>query len=172
MSLISHSRAKIWLPLSAAAVFLLAVPLPYPPNSSDREAAVSEALSALLHDTEVLTKTSRDRLLEISPTNREHLLETDSVKSAKGNIYYENEVNVPEALFLTAGLKPIPKDRKIDFDTGDVVVRFAFTDDFGKPTWYMRFSYVFGNVGGICYQIRIYKAFWTRRIVYAFEWIA
>ena len=153
-------RSATSIALLATAVF---VPLSYPPTSSHKEAAVAEALAALLYNQPVDT-----------PDERGTLSETEPLTQKLGQIYFINEVGVPDALFLGAGLKPLPKDRRLDIDGGDALVRFAFSEvvEGGRRTWFMRFSYVFGSEGGIGYQIRIYRSPWVRRTAFVFEWIA
>jgi hypothetical protein len=157
-------RHRRWLRIALGVAVLgtlLLVPLPYPPTLSDKEAAVTEALAALLQ-AHVVNTTDGTALLH----------DTRFVVAATGRVYFLNEVRVPDSLFLSAGLKPVPSDRKLNVNDGDVIVKFAFTDTHDKRTWYMQFSYIYGNVGGEGYAIRMYKSFWTRRFVYKLEWVA
>ena len=148
--------------VAAIVVAILAlVPLPYPPTAQDRRDAVKEALSALL-----------DGHVVDTPDGPTSLDERTALTAKMGRIYFVNEAGVPDLLFTSVGLKPLPTGYKLNIDGGDALVRCGYSIPGGEHTWHMRFSYTFGSEGGIGYIIRIKRSLLERRIIFAFEWIA
>ena len=156
-------RVRVWSIFAACAVVgtLLLVPLPYPPTLADRSAAVAQALASLL----------RDRPLP-TPFGPAALGDASFVQRARGHIYFVNEADVPDSIFVARGLRPISPGIKPNINQGDVIVRFSFKDHDGSPSWFMHLGYVYGNLGGRGYEIRIYKSPWVRRFVYVPTWIS
>lgn len=157
-------QVRIWSILAACAALVgtaLLVPLPYPPTLADRSAAVSEALASLLKDRQLPT-----------PFGLAVLGDARFVRRATGHIYFVNEADVPDSLFLVRGLRPISPGMKPNINEGDVIVTFSFKDHDGSSSWYMHVGYVYGNLGGRGYEIRMYKSPWVRRFVYIPSWIS
>jgi hypothetical protein len=90
----------------------------------------------------------------------------------KSRVYFRNDLGIPDTLFLEHGLKPIPQDRKLDVDKGDVIVTFSSRDIEGKPAANIQFSYVFGSLGAQGYEIRIHKSLLMRYYVYVHRWVS
>ena len=137
------------------------VPLPYPSTAQDRQDAVAEALAALL-----------DGRVVDTPDGPQSFDERTFLTAKAGRIYFVNEAGVPDSLFTSVGLKPLPNGYKINLDGGDGLVRCGYTGPSGERTWHLRFSYSFGSVGGIGYIVRIKRSILGRQIRFVFEWIA
>jgi hypothetical protein len=156
-----RNRWSIAIAVASVLAIAVLIPLPYPSSQSDREAAVIEALDALL----------KDGLVE-TPSAREKLQETSFVTEDRTRIYFVNMIDVPDSIFLNAGLKPVPSGSKVDIDNGDKLVEFSYQDVRGNLTTNMQFSYIFGNLGAHGYEISIRKCLRTRQIVFIHTWIS
>jgi hypothetical protein len=157
-------QSKVWsalAPCAALVTVALLVPLPYPPSQADRSAAVSQALDSLLKNRPLPT-----------PVGMTALGDASVVQRAKGHIYFVNQVDVPDSIFVVHGLRPIPRGVQPNISEGDVIVRFSFEDRDGSSSWFMHLGYVYGNFGGQGYEIRIYKSPGLRRFVYVPTWIS
>lgn len=158
---------KVVITLPAATLLLLLfVPLPLPVNARDKEAAVSHAITAVLRDRRVLTEKGFNTGKGYYP-----LEEISFVKG--GQLFFSNDLGIPDMVFLKHGLKPVPRDRKVH--TGDGVVVMAFSNRdivFGTPAQHIQFAYVFGPVGAHFYEIKIFKSLATRYFVYSHKGIS
>lgn len=144
---------------------LLFLPLPLAVNARDKEVAVSHAITALLRDRRVLTGKGF-----YTARGYRHLEETSVVNGKQ--LYFSNDLGIPDTVFLKQGLKPIPQDRKLDVDKGDLIVSFSSRDIEGKPAANVQFSYVFGSLGAQGYEIRIHKSLLMRYFVYVHLWVS
>jgi hypothetical protein len=154
-------RRKRLIFLAAICLAILVfVPLPLGLTSKDKTRAVSHALETLYQNRRVLTDQGYS-----------HLYDTSFVKD-KSRVYFRNDLGIPDTVFLEHGLKPIPQDRKLDVDQGDVIVSFSMRDVEGKLTDYIQFSYVFGSLGAHGYEIRIHKSLLMRYFVYMHCWVS
>ena len=156
---------KAILALTGVGLGLLFVPLPFAVNGRDKEAAVSHAIKAVLRDQRVLTQKGFN-----TGMGYRHLEETSFVRG--NQLYFANDLGIPDTVFLKHGLKPAPKDRKLHTGNGVVVIAFSNQDIQGKPAEQIQFAYVFGPLGAHGYEIRIYKSLATRYFVYAHQWIS
>ena len=154
-----HRKGFILLATLCLAVLAL-VPLPLSLTAKDKEQAVSHAISTLFHNDRVLTDEGYS-----------HLYDTSFVKD-KSRIYFRNDLGIPDRVFLEHSLKPIPQDRKLNVDNGDVIVSFSNRDTEGKPGANIQFSYVFGSLGAHGYEIRIHKSLLMRYFVYVHAWVS
>ena len=100
-----------------------------------------------------------------------HLYDTGFVKD-KSRVYFQNDLGISDTVFMEQGLKPIPQDRKLDADKGDVIVSFSSRDIEGKPTANIQFSYVFGSLGAHGYEIKIHKSLLMRYFIYIHRWVS
>jgi len=147
--------------LGALGLTVLAlVPLPMGINAGDRENAVSHAIAAVMRNRRVITDKGYD-----------HLEDTSFVKD-KSRVYFRNDLGIPDTMFLEHGLKPIPQDRKLYVDKGDVIISFSNRDIEGKPAANIQFSYVFGSLGAQGYEIKIHKSLLMRYFVYVHRWVS
>jgi hypothetical protein len=154
-------RTRKLIILTALGLAILGlVPLPFGISSADRESAASRALYALEGNKRVLTDKGYACLLD-----------TYFVKNT-GRVYFGNHLGIPDTVFLKHGLKPIPQDRKLNVDKGDVVISFSSQGEGGKPTGSIQFSYVFGSLGAQGYEIRIYKSLLIRYFVFTHTWVS
>jgi hypothetical protein len=148
--------------LAAAGVLLLLVlgfiPLPFQITDRDRELAISNSISALLENRAVL---SDWRII--------HLADTGSFKD-RSRIYFQNELGIPDDLFLRLGLKPVPHDRKLDVAGGDVVLLFSYRNASGGKSKNIKLAYVTGHFGAKGYEIRIRRSLLKRYFVYLWQW--
>ncbi|HTI72950.1 MAG TPA: hypothetical protein VMF06_23455 [Candidatus Limnocylindria bacterium] len=159
--MLNPRRKKALIYLGALCLLILAfIPLPLSPTSGDKERVVAHALDALLEDRGILTS-----------KGYVHLLDTGFVKG-KDRIYFENNLGIPDTVFLKHGLKPIPKDRRLNVDQGDVVVGFSEGGAAGTPAATIEFSYVFGSLGAQGYEIRVYKSLFKLYCVYIHRWVS
>lgn len=156
---LNRRKKPIYLATLCLAV-LLFIPLPLRRTPEDKERAVSHALATLFQDRRVLTKKGYSRLYD-----------TGFVKD-KNRVYFRNDLGIPDSVFLEHGLKPIPMDRKLDVDNGDVTVSFSSRDVEGKPAANIQFSYVFGSLGAQGYEIRIHKSLLRRYFIYIHRWVS
>ena len=155
------SRRKRLIILSALGLTLLAlVPLPVGINAGDRESAVSHAIAAVMRKRLVMTDKGYD-----------YLEDTSFVKD-KSRVYFRNDLGIPDTVFTEHGLKPIPQDRKLDVDKGDVIISFSNRDIKDKAVANIQFSYVFGSLGAQGYEIRIHKSLLMRYFVYVHVWVS
>jgi len=154
-------RRKITISGIIVSVIIVICLVPYSTgiNDAGKRIAVSKSLEALLKDKRVLTGKGFIRLYDSS------FVEND------GRLYFNNGLGIPDSVFIEHGLKPIPKDRKLDVDNGDVIISFSFKDD-GKGTDNIQFSYIFGSLGAQGYEIRIYRSLLCRYIVYLHRWVS
>jgi hypothetical protein len=153
--------AAICLILFAAICLSVLVLVPLPLTSRDKTRAVSHALETLFQNRRVLTDKGYS-----------HLYDTEFMKD-KSRVYFRNDLGIPDTVFLEHGLKPIPKDRKLDVDNGDLIVSFSSRDIEGKPAANIQFAYVFGNMGAHGYEIRIHKSLLRRQyFVYIHRWVS
>ncbi|MCY3022265.1 MAG: hypothetical protein NTW87_24910 [Planctomycetota bacterium] len=90
----------------------------------------------------------------------------------KDRLYFENGLGIPDRVFLAHGLKPIPTDRKLNVDAGDVIVSFSYRDTEGTRRDNIQFSYIFGSLGAQGYELRICKSLLRRYIVYIHRWVS
>lgn len=141
-------------------IALILTPLPLRITAKDKERAVSHAIETLFHNRRVFTDKSYT-----------HLYDTTFVKD-KSRVYFQSDLGIPDPVFLKHGLKPIPQDRKLDVDNGDVIVSFSSRDIEGKPSGNIQFSYVFGSLGAQGYEIRIHKSLLMRYFVYIHRWVS
>jgi hypothetical protein len=141
-------------------IALVLTPLPLSITSEDKERAVSHAIETLFHNRLVFTDEGYT-----------HLRDTTFVKN-KSRVYFQSNLGVPDAVFLKHGLKPVPQDRELDVDNGDVVVAFSDRDVEGKPSANIQFSYVFGSLGAQGYEIRIHKSLLMRYFIYVHRWVS
>jgi hypothetical protein len=131
------------------------VPLPLQIGSSDKVRAVVHALRALQGKTRVITDKGYD-----------YLIDNDFVKDF-GRTYYTNDLGIPDTVFQSFNLKPIPRDRKLNVDAGDIIVAFSSRDMMtGKQRDNVQFAYVFGSLGAEYYEIRIYRSLLLRYFVF------
>jgi hypothetical protein len=154
-------RQVVGFALVALLCVLIVVPLPYLLGADDREAVVAETLDALLQ-----------RKLVDTPHGPGELSQKEFVIGKLGRIYFVNDVGVRDDLFLKAGLRPLPPDRKINVDGGDALVRFSFRDPGEHRTWNMRFAYIYGSTGGVFFVIKVYRSLWCRRVMFVLEGMA
>ena len=154
-----HRRVLIILGSLGLAVLGL-VPLPLRIGSSDKALAVSHALKALQGKTRVITDKGY------------HFLEDTEFVKDFGRVYYTNDLGIPDAVFSSLGLKPIPHDRKLNVNQGDVIVSFSSRDMEGKQTDAVQFAYAFGILGAQGYEIRIYKSLLIHYFVFKQTWIS
>lgn len=159
-NLIFRRRRLLALSIFAALLAALFVPLPLKPNDKDIEFAVSHALTALLQDQKAWTSDGYTTLPD------------SGFVKVDGRLYFENDTNVPEQLFLKHSLNPIPKDLELDVNDGDVIVLFSFTDDQGRRTERLQFSYIYGSLGAQGFEIRIYKSALLRFVYYSHQWVS
>ena len=114
----NHKIAVTFMGILGA--FILALfPLPLQVTDKDKEYAVSHALAALISDNRVLSSKGYCRLYDSS-----------FVKN-NGRLFFTNELGIADEVFVMHGLKPVPQDRKLDVDAGDVVVSFSYLDSEG-----------------------------------------
>jgi hypothetical protein len=155
-------RRKRWILAAAAATVMtmLLIPLPIPVNDADVEHAVSHAITAVTNDRRVLSSDGYGRLAD-----------SDSV-SKEGRTYFRNGTNVPDGLFLQHGLKPLPRNKRVNVDDGDRIIGFSYRDTDGKPVDDLQFYYVFGSLGAQGYEIRIYKSLLVRYVFFVHRWVS
>jgi hypothetical protein len=165
-SFMTRRAKKVLITLAGAGfLVLLFVPLPLSINSKDKEAAVSHAIKAVLGDRRVLTEKGFN-----TGAGYRHLEETHFVKNAQ--VFFSNDLGIPDTIFLKRGLRPVPTDRKTATGDGVVVVAFSNRDVHGRPADHVQFAYVFAPNGAHGYEIKIYKSLATRYFVYAHQWIS
>jgi len=111
----------------------------------DKEAAASYAMHALFQGRRVLT----DRGLSI--------LGPRFIKDSS-RVYFTNRLGISDAVFLRQGLKPIPSDRNLNVDNGDVIISFSNEDALGNPCHNIQFACIFGSMGAEFWEIRIYRS--------------
>ncbi len=155
-------KRKRWLVflVGLCLITLFLVPLPLSVTAKDKERAVVHAIETLFQNRRVLTDKGYT-----------HLYDATFVKD-KSRVYFRSDLGIPDAVFLEHGLKPIPHDRKLDVDSGDVIVGFSSRDIEGKPAANVQFSYVFGSLGAQGYEIRIHKSLLMRYFVYIHQWVS
>jgi hypothetical protein len=154
-------RTRKLIILAALGLGILGlVPMPFGITSADIESAASHALYALEGNKRVLTYKGYARLLD-----------TDYVNNT-ARVYFGNDLGISDTVFLKHGLKPIPQDRKLNVDKGDIVISFSSQGKEGKPTGNIGFSYVFGSLGAQGYEIRIYKSLLIRYFVFTHTWVS
>jgi hypothetical protein len=154
-------RRKILISLTALClVVLVFIPLPLSITAKDKNRAVSHALTTLLQNRRVL-----------SDEGYAHLVDTEFVKD-KSRVYFQNELGIPDTVFLQHGLKPIPQDRKLNVGSGDVIVTFSNRDFRGQPSSNIQFLYKFGSLGAQGYEIKIHKCLLMRYFVYIHKWVS
>lgn len=149
----------------AVLVVVLFVPIPSPVNARDKEAAVSQAITAILQDRRLLTEKGFN-----TGKGYRHLEETSFVRGAQ--LYFSNDLGIPDTVFLKHGLKPVPTDRKLRTGDGVAVIAFSYRDIRGKLAHNVQFSYIFGPLGAHGYEIKIYKSLAARYFVYTHRWIS
>ncbi len=155
----TRKRGKRWRVASLVIAFLIVglFPLPFSIRVADREAAVSHAINAVVHNRTVLHSTSIRRLYDCSFVDQNEQL------------YFRNGLDVPDDVFLRYGLKAIPNDRDIDVDAGDVIISFGASPDDQTQIY---FSYVFGSRGAQGYSISMRKSLFKRWFVYSHQWVS
>ena len=138
------TKHKKW-PMSLIAAFVLLVltlvPFPGSVNDGVKNRVVSHALNALIQNDRVLTNGGYRRLYDCNFVKDE------------GRLYFLNELGIPDSVFLEQGLKPIPEDKKLDVDDGDVIISFSYQGIEGNQTNNIQFSYIFGSLGAQGYEI-------------------
>jgi hypothetical protein len=130
------------------------VPLPCQMDWSDKVQAVSLALKALQGKRGVITD-----------KGYHHLIDNEAVKDFS-RVYYTNDLGIPDTVFLSFNLRPIPRDRRVNFDNGDIIVSFSTRDMEGEQTDRVQFAYVFGGLGAEFYEIRMYRSLFLRYFVF------
>jgi hypothetical protein len=156
---LKRSRILFFLIALCFAVLVFA-PLPLQITSKDKECAVSHAIATLFQNHRVLTE-----------NGYAHLEDTGFIRD-KSRVYFQNDIGIPDTVFLKLGLKAIPQDRKLNVDAGDIIVSFSNHDIEGKLTANMNFSYVFGSLGAQGYEIRIHKSLLLRYFIYVHAWVS
>ncbi len=144
----------------AVGVVVLAViglvPLPLEVNDADIEAAASDAIRSLLNNGLVINDSSGIGQLYdcrfISEDNQ---------------LYFRNELGIPDDVFLRHGLRRVPADFEPDFEAGDVILRFSADPDDRSG---IGFSYVFGSLAAQGYSISIHQSLLTRYLLYSHRW--
>ncbi len=102
----------------------------------------------------------------------DYLEDTSFVKD-KSRVYFRNHLGIPDTVFTEHGLKPIPQDRKLDVDKGDVIISFSNQDIKDKAVANIQFSYVFGSLGAQgSARIRIHKSLLMRYFIYVDRWVS
>jgi hypothetical protein len=135
----------------------LFVPLPLELNARDKEKAVSHAITALINDRRVITG-----------KGYRHLEETAFMRKKK-QIYFRNDLGIPDTVFLKCGFKPAPEGRRVDYEDSGVIV-FSTRDIRGQPTGNIQFAYGFGHLGGHGYEMRVHKSILMRYFSYVHQW--
>jgi hypothetical protein len=121
-------RTKVVLITFAAGISLLSfVPLPLSVNARDREAAVLHAIRAVVRDRRVLIEKGFN-----TGRGYYHLEETSAVKGKQ--LYFANDLGIPDTVFLNEGLMPIPKERKFRPGQRAAVISFSNRDVKGKKS--------------------------------------
>jgi hypothetical protein len=107
-------RRKRLLRFLVALAILVLTPVPFPASVNDtvKNRVVSHALNALIRNDRVLTNRGYSRLLDCNCVKDE------------ARLYFENKRGISDSVFLEHRLKPIPKDRQLDVDSGDVIISF------------------------------------------------
>src|SRR5687768_813596 len=104
---------KVALGIAAIlAIIFICTPLPLRITDADREYAISHALDALLTGKRVLNSRGLTRLND-----------WETMKTKK--LSFANETNVPERIFLSRGLQPKIKGRKLDSEAGEALIDFS-----------------------------------------------
>lgn len=147
--------------ITALALLVLALaPFPVRVNDNLKARAVSHTLDALVHNKRVLTTRGYIRFYDCNAVKDE------------GRLYFENGLGISDTVFLERGLKPIPKDRRLRVDDGDVIVSFSYQDDEGERTRHIQFHYVFGWLGAQGYEIRVYRSLLFPYFIYLHQWVS
>lgn len=154
-----HRRRLVFVAV-LCLITLILTPLPLSITAKDKERAVSHAIETLFQNHRVFTDTGYT-----------HLLDTTFVKD-KSRVYFRSDLGIPDSVFLNYGLKPVPQDRKLDVDNGDVIVTFSSRDIEDKPSENIQFSYVFGSLGAQGYEIKIHKSLLMRYFIYIHQWVS
>jgi hypothetical protein len=160
MALTSKTKRRTIIIVLLVLILAALAFVPLPLSSADKELAVSQTLDALLENRLVLTTKGYARLYD-----------TAFIKD-KQRVFFGNGLGIADTVFLQHGLKPVPKDRKLDVDSGDVIVSFGTIDLAGKQSRNVQFSYVFGSFGAHGYEIKIYKTLFQRRFLYVHQWVS
>ena len=111
-------------------------------------------MAALVHDQRVLTNKGYC-----------HLYDCGFLKD-KGRLYFENDLGIPDSVFLKHNLKPIPVGRELNIGKGDVIISFSCRDIERKPTDSIQFCYRFGSTGAQMYELTVYKSLLMRYFIY------
>lgn len=83
-----------------------------------------------------------------------------------GNVYFENDTDIPDKVFTDLGLKPVINFAHIDVDKGDVILRFSYKEHAGEPTENMQFSYIFGSLGAHGLEITVRQSLFSKYYIY------
>jgi hypothetical protein len=155
-------RKKKLLVVLGTVTLIVAALVPFPQCVDDALAPsiVSHALRVVVNNRRVLTNGGYRRLYDCS------------FVKADGRLYFENRLGIPDSIFVERGLKRIPADRKLDVDSGDIILSFAREDIEGAQTRNVQFSYIFGSLGAQGYEIKVYRSLLFRYIVYVHRWVS
>lgn len=129
-----------------ALLLIVLIPFPSGVDDSAKKRIISLSLGAVIENEKVLTNEGYRRLYDCGFVENE------------GQLYFENMIGVPDSFFLDHGLKPIPDDRELDVNSGDVIISFSYEDIKGNQTDNMQFYYTYGSLGGQVYEIKAYKS--------------
>lgn len=146
--------------IAVCLLVLVLVPLPLSVTTEDKERAVVHAIETLLEDRQVFTEDGYSQLND-----------TQFV-SDEDRLYFRNGLGIPDTVFLELGLMPVPRDRDLDVDSGDVIVGFSYNDIVGEPSTHIQFYYFFGSLAAQGYEIRIRKGLLFRYFTYVHRWIS
>ena len=127
-------------------------------NNSLKSRVVSHALKAVICNNRVLTNSGYRHLYDL------HLAKDED------RLYFKNGIGISDCVFLEHGLKPIPKDKELDVNKGDVIVYFSYFDIEDNQVDNIQFAYVFGGHGAQGFEIRIYRSLLFWYFLYVYIW--
>jgi hypothetical protein len=142
------------------------IPWPRDVKEYNKKDVVTHAVESLLYNRRVWTSS-----WIVDSSGWRTLLDSGCVKD-NGRVYFRNELKIPDDVFLNLGLKPIPKDRKLDVNAGDVLLTFSYKGIEGKPTENIQFSYIFGSLGAQGYEIKVRRSLLLTYYLYLHKWIS
>ncbi|MCP4713150.1 MAG: hypothetical protein GY869_31350 [Planctomycetes bacterium] len=153
------SRRKFILSIIIIVVLVVFCYIPLKVRELDKEEAVSFAVSALLSGEKVWIDGKYQSFNDLR-----FIQET-------GRLYFQNDTEVDDEIFVSLGLKPKPEDRELDIDDGDAIVWCSYQDTEGKSTEMIQFCYVYGSLGGQGYEMKIYRNLFMAYTYFSHKWV-
>jgi hypothetical protein len=133
---------------------LFLIPLPLRIGKRDKEEAVAHTLLAVLREQAVRTNKGYQPLEGAALVWGQQL-------------FFQNELGIPDAVFLKYGLKPAPKAGEFRLTAGDAVICFSYYDLRGSPAKDLELMFISSTLDIHAYAVRIRKSLLTRRFTYS-----